>query len=98
MNIQPKPTLTFNKCLEMGLDSHVDAIAKVADVASKEFSIEQVQATTCTCIAEPERLSAYWPVLPLHCDSCTFNIHVRVYVYIHVNLPDRLCIFSADDN
>ena len=42
MNIQPKPTLTFNKCLEMGLDTHVDAIAKVAEVAGKEFSIEQV--------------------------------------------------------
>ena len=46
MNIQPKPTFTFNKCLEMGLDSHVDAIAKVADIAGKEFSIEQVQYAT----------------------------------------------------
>ena len=43
MNIQPKATLTFSKCLEMGLDSHVDAIAKVAEVAGKEFSIEQVR-------------------------------------------------------
>ena len=42
MNIQPKPTLTFSKCLEMGLDVHVDTIAKVAEVAGKEFSIEQV--------------------------------------------------------
>ena len=42
MNIQPKATLTFSKCLEMGLDSHVDTIAKVAEVAGKEFSIEQV--------------------------------------------------------
>lgn len=43
MNIQPKATFTFSKCLEMGLDSHVEAIAKVAEVASKEFSIEQVK-------------------------------------------------------
>ena len=43
MNIQPKATFTFSKCLEMGLDSHVEAIAKVADVAGKEFSIEQVR-------------------------------------------------------
>ena len=42
MNIQPKATFTFSKCLEMGLDSHVDTIAKVADIAGKEFSIEQV--------------------------------------------------------
>lgn len=42
MNIQPKASLTFSKCLEMGLDSHVDTIAKVAEVAGKEFSIEQV--------------------------------------------------------
>ena len=41
--MQPKPTLTFAKCLEMGLDQHVETIAKVAEVAGKEFSIEQVR-------------------------------------------------------
>ena len=40
--VQPKPTLTFSKCLEMGLEAHIETIAKVADVAGKEFSIEQV--------------------------------------------------------
>lgn len=40
--VQPKPTLTFAKCLEMGLQEHVEDIAKVAEVAGKEFSIEQV--------------------------------------------------------
>ena len=45
INIQPKAALTFSKCLEMGLDSHVDTIAKVAEVAGKEFSIEQVSQT-----------------------------------------------------
>lgn len=42
IQVQPKPTLTFAKCLEMGLDQHVETIAKVAEVAGKEFSIEQV--------------------------------------------------------
>ena len=42
MSVIPKPTLTFSKCLEMGLQEHVETITKVADVAGKEFSIEQV--------------------------------------------------------
>lgn len=42
MMVQPKPTLTFSKCLEMGLEQHIETIAKVAEVAAKEFSIEQV--------------------------------------------------------
>ncbi len=40
--VQPKPTLTFAKCLEMGLDKHIEVITKVAEIAGKEFSIEQV--------------------------------------------------------
>ena len=54
IQVQPKPTLTFAKCLEMGLDQHVDTIAKVAEVAGKEFSIEQV--------------SHYVTVIGLSCD------------------------------
>ena len=34
-------TLTFSKCLEMKLAEHIDKIAKVAEVAGKEYSIEQ---------------------------------------------------------
>lgn len=40
--IKPKQTLTFEKCLELGLQNHIDKIAKVAEVAGKEYSIEQV--------------------------------------------------------
>ena len=42
MQIKPKGALTFANCLEMGLQDHTEAIAKVAEVAAKEFSIEQV--------------------------------------------------------
>ena len=49
IQVQPKPTLTFAKCLEMGLDQHVDTIAKVAEVAGKEFSIEQVSQPLSLC-------------------------------------------------
>ena len=42
MQIFPKSNLTFSKCLEMGLQNHIEAISKVAEVAGKEFSIEQV--------------------------------------------------------
>lgn len=38
----PKASLTFSKCLEMNLEAHIDKIAKVAEVAGKEYSIEQV--------------------------------------------------------
>lgn len=40
--IVPKASLTFSKCLEMNLSDHIDKIAKVAEIAGKEYSIEQV--------------------------------------------------------
>ncbi|XP_048258404.1 dynein axonemal heavy chain 1-like isoform X3 [Haliotis rufescens] len=39
--IRPKANLTFKKCLEMNLQEHIQVIAKVAEVAGKEYSIEQ---------------------------------------------------------
>ncbi|XP_032892704.1 dynein heavy chain 1, axonemal [Amblyraja radiata] len=39
--IKPKANLTFARCLDMHLQEHVEAIAKVAEVAGKEYSIEQ---------------------------------------------------------
>ena len=42
IKLELKSTLTFSRCLIIGLDTHVDTIAKVADVAGKEFMIEQV--------------------------------------------------------
>lgn len=41
MPVRPKKELTFAKCLEMGLQKHIDLISKVAEKAGKEFSIEQ---------------------------------------------------------
>lgn len=35
--------LTFTKCLEMKLQDHIEVIAKVAEIAGKEYSIEQVK-------------------------------------------------------
>ena len=42
MNVKPKANLTFSRCLELGLQDHVDEIARVAEVAGKEYAIEQV--------------------------------------------------------
>lgn len=42
MNVKPKANLTFSRCLELGLQDHVDEIAQVAEVAGKEYAIEQV--------------------------------------------------------
>ena len=37
-----KSTLTFSKCLDMKLQDYIEPISKVAEVAGKEYSIEQV--------------------------------------------------------
>lgn len=42
MKVKPKANLTFSRCLELGLQNHVDDIAHVAEVAGKEYTIEQV--------------------------------------------------------
>ena len=41
-SIRPKANLTFSKCLEMNLHEHIGVISKVAEIAGKEYSIEQV--------------------------------------------------------
>ncbi|XP_030634236.1 dynein heavy chain 1, axonemal [Chanos chanos] len=41
INVMPKANLTFSRCLEMGLQNHVEEIARVAEVAGKEYAIEQ---------------------------------------------------------
>jgi len=42
MSVKPKATLTFSRCLEMGLQEHGQQIADMAEVAGKEHAIEQV--------------------------------------------------------
>lgn len=42
MNVMPKPNFTFSRCLELNLLQHVDEIAHIAEVAGKEYAIEQV--------------------------------------------------------
>ncbi|KAJ8395762.1 hypothetical protein AAFF_G00029990 [Aldrovandia affinis] len=41
MNVRPKPDVTLALCLEMGMQSHVQDIFAVAEIAGKEFGIEQ---------------------------------------------------------
>ncbi|XP_018600098.2 dynein heavy chain 1, axonemal isoform X2 [Scleropages formosus] len=41
VNVKLKANLTFTRCLELGLQDHIDDIAHVAEVAGKEFAIEQ---------------------------------------------------------
>lgn len=40
-SVRPKSNLTFSACLEMNLQDHIDIIGKVAEVAGKEYAIEQ---------------------------------------------------------
>ncbi|KAM9332808.1 dynein axonemal heavy chain 1-like [Pholidichthys leucotaenia] len=41
IKVMPKADLTFSHCLELGLQDHMDDIAHVAEVAGKEYAIEQ---------------------------------------------------------
>lgn len=42
IKVVAKSNLTFSRCLELGLQNHVNDVAHVAEVAGKEYSIEQV--------------------------------------------------------
>lgn len=42
IKVMAKANLTFARCLELGLHNYVDDIATVAEIAGKEFTIEQV--------------------------------------------------------
>lgn len=42
MKVRPTANLTLTHCLELGLQKHVDDITHVAEVAGKEYAIEQV--------------------------------------------------------
>ncbi|XP_030585284.1 LOW QUALITY PROTEIN: dynein heavy chain 1, axonemal-like [Archocentrus centrarchus] len=41
ITVKPKANLTLSRCLELGLQNFVDDIAQVAEVAGKEYTIEQ---------------------------------------------------------
>ncbi|XP_069004796.1 dynein axonemal heavy chain 1 [Embiotoca jacksoni] len=41
MKVKPKANLTFSLCLELGLQNHMDDISHVAELAGKEYAIEQ---------------------------------------------------------
>ncbi|XP_038627172.1 dynein heavy chain 1, axonemal [Tachyglossus aculeatus] len=41
INIKPKVNMTFARCLDMKLQDHTETISRVAEVAGKEYAIEQ---------------------------------------------------------
>ncbi|XP_026203417.1 dynein heavy chain 1, axonemal [Anabas testudineus] len=59
IKVKPKTNLTFSRCLELGLQNHVDVIAEVAEVAGKEYTIEQALEKM-----ENEWLTVEFDVLP----------------------------------
>ncbi|XP_067360331.1 dynein axonemal heavy chain 1 [Channa argus] len=59
MKVVPKANLTFSRCLELGLQNHVNVIAQVAEVAGKEYTIEQALEKM-----ENEWLTVVFDVLP----------------------------------
>uniref|UniRef100_UPI0037E91524 dynein axonemal heavy chain 1 n=1 Tax=Semicossyphus pulcher TaxID=241346 RepID=UPI0037E91524 len=59
MKVKPKAILTFSRCLELGLQNHVDDIANVAEVAGKEYTIEQALKKM-----EQEWSNIFFDVLP----------------------------------
>uniref|UniRef100_A0A3Q3E168 Dynein, axonemal, heavy chain 1 n=1 Tax=Labrus bergylta TaxID=56723 RepID=A0A3Q3E168_9LABR len=59
MKVKPKANLTFSRCLALGLQNHVDDIAHVAEVAGKEYTIEQALEKM-----EQEWANVFFDVLP----------------------------------
>ncbi|KAG5868936.1 Dynein heavy chain 1, partial [Gonioctena quinquepunctata] len=41
ISLQWTPVITFNDCLELGVENYTDVMTKIAENATKEFSIEQ---------------------------------------------------------
>uniref|UniRef100_A0A8C5QQJ6 Dynein axonemal heavy chain 1 n=1 Tax=Leptobrachium leishanense TaxID=445787 RepID=A0A8C5QQJ6_9ANUR len=66
INVKPKANLTFTRCLEMKLQDHIESIAKVAEIAGKEYSIEQAMDKM-----ENEWASVMFTVMPYK-DTGTF--------------------------
>lgn len=48
ISIKPKANLTFARCLEMKLLDHIESIAKIAEIAGKEYAIENVRRALMT--------------------------------------------------
>ena len=59
MNVKPKATLTFSRCLEMGLHNHVEEIATAAEGAGKEYAIEQVVSSAQGASIELDLFGSY---------------------------------------
>ena len=87
INVRPKANLTFARCLEMNLQDHIESISKVAEVASKEYAIEQVGSPSRPSLPHPH--AARWcgkvtvlgpiPGVPhlrdeLHLTKCVNNV------------------------
>jgi dynein heavy chain len=44
IQLKPRESLTFTKCLELNLNDYVEQISTVGEVAGKEYAIETVRA------------------------------------------------------
>ncbi|XP_025927284.1 dynein heavy chain 1, axonemal [Apteryx rowi] len=66
INIKPQAGLTFSHCLDMKLLDHIESIARVAEIASKEYAIESALDKM-----ETEWSSIFFMVMPYK-DTDTF--------------------------
>lgn len=84
-DLHPDKTFTLDKALKQGLLGHLEVISKTADIASKEYSIEQVGCTfDIVCGSAVHTPSAYspqgchqhtvYPVCSLWCTSIAVGI------------------------
>lgn len=93
INVRPKANLTFARCLEMNLQDHIESISKVAEVAGKEYAIEQVGSPQQGLPAPPTCCPMAWegdspgphPWVPhprdeLHLIECVNNVCVTCSV------------------
>ena len=89
MNIRPKQSLTFAKCLEMGLQNHAEEIAKIGEVAGKEYAIEQVCGSgvcVCVCVCVCVRVFVCLCVFVCVCVCVYVCVYVCVGVILYIHM------------
>ncbi|TKS70983.1 Dynein heavy chain 1, axonemal [Collichthys lucidus] len=94
MKVLPKANLTFSRCLELGLQNYMNDIGHVAEVAGKEYTIEQnVLEEWLTC----QRSWLYLEPI-FSSDDINQQLPVEGKRYQIVNLTWRDVMRSAFDN
>lgn len=82
ITVQMKANLTFSRCIELGLQNHVDDIAQVAEVAGKEYTIEQVHCVTVELQREADNGFKFSFVFIFNAAFISVELHKEFYLLL----------------